>query len=201
MCVFVIQGELFVNDKLDRETKAEYQLRIEARDNFEDPDASNRRSNVTTFTVKLSDVNDNSPVFNRTVFNVTEEVREDKIIGSFVYTITATDKDIGSNGSVSYTLSSSANATNATNAQGEALFQIESSSGKITVARSLTDTVGWRFLTVIAKDGGTPPKSASATVLVDILDVNIHTPTITKPSGPIYVSEVCVLTLSILRIN
>ncbi|XP_064617448.1 cadherin-23-like [Liolophura sinensis] len=182
-------GELFVNSQLDREIKAEYQLRIEARDNYQDPEPINRRSNVTTFTVKLSDVNDNSPVFNSTTFYVTEEVREDRSIGSFVYTITATDKDAGSNGSVSYELSSSTNATNATDATGVQLFRIEPSSGKITVAHSLTDTVGWRFLTVIAKDGGSPQNSASATVLVEILDVNVHAPNIKEPNGPIYIKE------------
>jgi len=70
---------LVTSAKLDRETKAEYQLRITCHDSEADGKAL---TSTETLTVDVADVNDNDPVFTQTVYRA--ELIENNYVGAVV---------------------------------------------------------------------------------------------------------------------
>ncbi|XP_052778547.1 cadherin EGF LAG seven-pass G-type receptor 1-like [Mya arenaria] len=159
-------GLLQVVNTLDRETTDVYYLEVTIVDAGAVP-----RSAIVTATVTVSDVNDNYPIFQPVPtttysFSVSEQVPS----GSSVDSVSATDADINTNGavtfSVAYFLAGDSNH-----------FVIDSSSGAIATAATLDrETQDTYVLVVRAIDGGTSPKTATATVSITILDYNDNTP-------------------------
>ncbi|XP_067685582.1 protocadherin Fat 4-like isoform X2 [Haliotis asinina] len=88
-------GHITVSGDLDRETVANYSLIIKAMDNAVTPLPA-----TTQATILITDVNDNTPTFTTTAYSVT--VRENSTNLSKVTIVTAADRDVGCNGSVSY---------------------------------------------------------------------------------------------------
>uniref|UniRef100_A0A3B4TRB4 FAT atypical cadherin 2 n=3 Tax=Percomorphaceae TaxID=1489872 RepID=A0A3B4TRB4_SERDU len=90
------EGEwgLIVKERLDRETKDRYTLKVTATDGkFEAP---------VTVDVHVLDINDNSPLCEQLVY--TEVVMENSPSSMFVLKVSASDPDVGANGQISYTL-------------------------------------------------------------------------------------------------
>ncbi|KFQ54915.1 Protocadherin beta-15, partial [Nestor notabilis] len=87
--------ELVTVSALDREEMARYILTVTAADAGSPP-----LTTTHTFTVDISDVNDNAPVFNQTSY--TMYVRENSVPTVLVGTISAVDADVGSNAKVTY---------------------------------------------------------------------------------------------------
>ncbi|KAK2495045.1 hypothetical protein MC885_019950 [Smutsia gigantea] len=82
---------------LDRERIAEYNLTLVAEDRGAPPLLT-----VRPYTVRVSDENDNAPLFTRPVYEVS--VRENNPPGAYLATVTAQDPDLGRNGQVTYRL-------------------------------------------------------------------------------------------------
>lgn len=79
--------------------------------------------------------------------------------------VTAVDLDTGNNARLNYRL------------QGSAAFQIHPNTGWIFVAQNLDRELVNRYaLTVFANDNGLPAATASASVLVNVLDDNDNDP-------------------------
>ncbi|XP_019466968.1 putative protocadherin beta-18, partial [Meleagris gallopavo] len=83
--------ELVTMSALDREKTARYSVIVTAADA-----GSPRLSSSHTFTVDISDVNDNAPVFNQTSY--TMYVHENNVPALLVGAVKATDADAGANG-------------------------------------------------------------------------------------------------------
>ena len=89
------------------------------------------------------------------------------ISGTIATKIHATDKDLGDNKKIKYSLMDSANNH----------FKIDISSGIVTLAKPLDrETKGFYNLTVRAMDSGRPRKSTITHLLVVVLDVNDNPP-------------------------
>ena len=89
------------------------------------------------------------------------------ISGTIATKIHATDKDLGDNKKIKYSLMDSANNQ----------FKIESLSGIVTLAKPLDrETKGVYNLTVRAMDSGRPRKSSITHLLIVVLDVNDNPP-------------------------
>ena len=88
---------MVVSGGLDRETQASYTFNVVVFDTL-----GAVLSSVTSVTITVTDVNDNSPVFTADSFSLT--VLEEQASGLFIATITADDVDEGDNGIVSYGL-------------------------------------------------------------------------------------------------
>lgn len=86
---------------LDRETKDSYTLTVKVTDKGENP-----RSTTGTVVVKISDENDNHPVFQPDQYE--ESIKEDTASGTTVVIVTATDADIGDNSKIMYSIASGA---------------------------------------------------------------------------------------------
>ena len=100
------------------------------------------------------------PVVTATTFSVAENSAN----GTSVGTVTATDSDAGQTRTFAITAGNTGDA-----------FAINSTSGEITVADSAVlnfETTAQFLLTVSATDDGTPPASGSATITVDLTNVN-----------------------------
>ncbi|XP_036950739.1 cadherin-23-like isoform X6 [Acanthopagrus latus] len=114
--------------------------------------------------VQVTDVNDNSPVFAPS--SVTTSVPEDSEVGSNVTVVPATDKDSSFNKEIRYSLSG-----------GEGRFDIDPVSGMVSVAAALDrETKAEYNLLVVAEDQGRPARSATASLLVQVSDINDNIP-------------------------
>ena len=114
-------GEVRTKRQLNRESIAKYTLVIIAQD-------VNLRCHKgrTELTINVGDVNDNAPKFDRNPYQFS--VSEDKSVTYQVGFVSATDRDIGSNGRLRYTIVSGA---------GKDDFSMNPSNGRINVARAL----------------------------------------------------------------
>ena len=122
--VFVVNnqtGELETALKLDREVKSNYFVIVSAKDKTSDSEL--RQVGHCQFVIHVTDENDNYPVFEVERFETS--VKQDLGVGQRVLQVRATDKDVGENARVTYTIDG-----------GSELFAIDS-DGWITVKSSL----------------------------------------------------------------
>lgn len=148
---------------LDRENRPSYTLTVVATDQGTPPLHA-----LKTIYLKVTDVNDNAPEFEKEVYNA--NVMEVADPGTSVFQVVAHDRDEGNNSVVSYSLLH----TPDTHSQW---FQIDEHTGLITTQTHIDcETEPVPQLTVLAKDNGRPQLSSTATVLVTIHDVNDNEP-------------------------
>ncbi|XP_071426670.1 protocadherin gamma-B5-like [Pithys albifrons albifrons] len=157
---------------LDREQAAEHHVTVVARDR-----GSPALSSSTELVLKVSDVNDNAPVFEEAAYSA--YVPENNAAGALVLRVSARDLDAGTNGSVSYWL-----AGGSAGAAGAApLVSVEARSGAVYAQRSFDYEQCREFsVAVRAQDGGTPARSSTATVRVFVLDQNDNAPRVLWPA-------------------
>lgn len=178
---------------LDREIQPRHNLTLLAFDGSE-PYHTGRLNII----VEVVDENDHSPQFTSSAY--TAIVSEDAGVGSVIplrestfdtvrqsdasgvsavyfdrgSQLMATDRDVGPNGQIKYEFAAS------TDPQVMDLFTLDQDNGQIRVAKPLSYDIrprGWKFQ-VLAKDGGRPARSSSATVLIQLKDANTHGPDI-----------------------
>nr|XP_033326579.1 protein dachsous [Megalopta genalis] len=149
-------GELYLARRLDYETQQRHGLLIRALD------GAGHSANLS-LSVEVQDVNDNPPVFERKEYHV--EVPEGAKLDSQILQVTAVDLDTGNNARLSYRL------------QGSSAFRISPNTGWIYLAQTLDrETLDRHALTVLATDNGSPAATASASVVVTVLDDNDNDP-------------------------
>ncbi|XP_052121154.1 fat-like cadherin-related tumor suppressor homolog isoform X3 [Frankliniella occidentalis] len=167
-------GVLSIREPLDYEICRSYFLTIEAIDGGEPP-----LSNQATINISISDGNDNAPIFNQPSYSA--RIREDADIGGKILQVTASDFDSEKNGEITYKIRGGDNLRQ---------FSIDSSSGYISVAKSLDREVSSsHVLEVEAVDGGIPPLSSIALVNIDISDVNDNAPFFSEKNYTAVVQE------------
>ncbi|XP_061428881.1 uncharacterized protein LOC133355557 [Lethenteron reissneri] len=197
---------------LDRERRERHVVRVVAKDS-----GVPRLSSTAVVFVRVADANDNPPAFPRLVYEAA--VAENGPPGLRVASVTATDADVGKNGAVVYSIErvialrmgaggadtaggGDATASRAADAAGTvrpptvvrpslSAFRIELTTGLVTASQSLDreDAPGGYALAVVARDRGVPPLSATATVIVRILDRNDNAPQFELPDFHFYVRE------------
>nr|XP_031530234.1 cadherin-19 isoform X3 [Vicugna pacos]XP_031530235.1 cadherin-19 isoform X3 [Vicugna pacos] len=92
-------GVIRISSKMDRELQDEYWVIIQAKDMIGLPGAL---SGTTSVLIKLSDVNDNKPIFKDSLYRLT--VSESAPIGTSIGKIMAYDNDIGENAEMDYSI-------------------------------------------------------------------------------------------------
>lgn len=118
-----------------------------------------------TLNVNVVDLNDNAPAITGTY---TKTLPENTAVGTIIYTIAATDADIGRNGELSFAIT----AGDPTND-----FTIESRSGILQLSKPLNREVTPSYtLTVTVTDNGVSPLLSVVTVSFTISDVNDNDP-------------------------
>jgi protocadherin Fat 4 len=154
-------GKLSVSPSgLDFETAKEYELWVEVSEQ----DEPELRSAVPIY-IKVKDVNDNSPIFETKIYNVS--IPEEEPGPKLVTTVVAVDKDSGVNGEIRYMLSEE------TVKKYGKLFEIKRESGEVYSMFKLDrEEQSHYVLEVEASDLGDPPKTGTATVMINVLDIN-----------------------------
>uniref|UniRef100_A0A8C6DGE9 Cadherin 19 n=1 Tax=Moschus moschiferus TaxID=68415 RepID=A0A8C6DGE9_MOSMO len=92
-------GKIRISSKMDRELQDEYWVIIQAKDMIGLPGAL---SGTTSVLIKLSDVNDNKPIFKDSLYRLT--VSESAPVGTSIGKIMAYDSDIGENAEMDYSI-------------------------------------------------------------------------------------------------
>uniref|UniRef100_A0A667YBD0 Protocadherin-8 n=1 Tax=Myripristis murdjan TaxID=586833 RepID=A0A667YBD0_9TELE len=157
---------------LDREKIPEYNLTVVAEDLGSPPFRT-----ITQYTIRLTDENDNAPVFSKPVYEVA--VVENNAPGAYITTVVARDMDMGSNGKVSYKLAD----TYFMGSPISTFVSLDPASGSLYALRSFNYEVMKQLeLRITASDSGSPPLSGSANVYVRIVDQNDNAPVITQPA-------------------
>uniref|UniRef100_A0A8C3U0B6 Cadherin domain-containing protein n=1 Tax=Catharus ustulatus TaxID=91951 RepID=A0A8C3U0B6_CATUS len=164
--------ELVTVSTLDREHTAQYVLRVTAADAGSPPLTSTH-----TFTVDISDVNDNAPVFNQTSY--TMYVRENNVPSVLVGAVSAADADEGLNAKVTYSLAPGPAAER----PSCSCISVNSENGHVFVLRPLDyERLKHTEVTVSASDAGSPPLRANVTVRLVVLDENDNAPLVLYPA-------------------
>ncbi|XP_062485289.1 protocadherin beta-15-like [Pezoporus occidentalis] len=164
--------ELVTVSALDREETARYILTVTAAD------AGSPPLTIThTFTVDISDVNDNAPVFNQTSY--TMYVRENNVPTVLVGTVGAVDADMGPNAKVTYSLI----PAHLTQQPSCSCISVNSENGDVFVLRPLDyEQVRQIEVMVSASDAGSPRLSANVTIFLVVVDENDNAPLVLYPS-------------------
>ncbi|XGW17440.1 hypothetical protein V3C99_002216 [Haemonchus contortus] len=152
-------GRLSLKAPLDRETKDLYTFSIDVA---AQPLVYHQNSTVIV-TIRVSDVNDNSPVFAQSEYSVT--VRDGMRSGELLQRLVATDADSGDNGRISYRILSG---------DDYGIFSMGSESGALMFNQwddeQLTRHVDGRWtIYVEAKDHGSFPRATLIPVKVSIV--------------------------------
>lgn len=150
-------GVISVIRKLDRETITRYQLIVRADDN-------GGLSSSATVNIRVTDINDNNPMFDESMMPFRFEVEEGKVNQS-VGVVHAHDIDEGVNAEISYSLSD------------EIPFTIDKKTGEIRTKLELDyeKVKDYKFV-VTAKDGSPDMRLGTATVTVSVKDVSDEVP-------------------------
>ena len=157
-----LTGALTVNVPLDRESRDEYELTVTLTDRGLPPLSSRR-----ALTVYVTDENDHSPAFARESFSI--RVAEDQPIGSRLLSFSATDSDVGINAELRYSLRSG---------NEYQYFHLDRLTGELSVWQRLDHELFSSYQLVLeAVDLGSPQRTATAQLTVDVTDVNDYTPT------------------------
>lgn len=159
-------AELVLMKELDRETQSSYTVDLVATDG-----GNPYRSGSTKITIKVTDFNDNSPVFDQNSFSVT--LPEDAPVGTVILDLNAVDADEGLNGEVVYGFGKQVSH------EIRQLFQVDNKSGRLTL-RSPVDfeDKSTYELDVQAHDLGANPTPSVCKIIIHVLDVNDNAPEI-----------------------
>jgi hypothetical protein len=173
-------GNLVVQRSLDREIEDLYNLSVIARDRGSPP-----LSMEVSVRVYVGDVNDHNPVFSNSLFNFS--MKENTATGSVIGVMTADDADKGSNARLVF------NLRNPTIVN---VFSVNNKTGELIVATPVDfETTRASFgkrtinVAVVVRDSGSPSRSASTFVVVNVLDVNDNSPRFVSSISTAYVKE------------
>ncbi|XP_055782697.1 protocadherin gamma-A2-like isoform X2 [Salvelinus fontinalis] len=162
---------LVTDGVLDRERNVEYNITFTAVDEGTPPLSASK-----SITLRISDVNDNAPVFELSLY--TANVMENNSPGGSVFSVRAHDLDWGQNARVSYLLIESQLNGNPISSY----ISVNAETGVIQAVRSFDYEQTKSFeMYIKAQDGGSPSLSSNATVKISIRDQNDNAPQVLYP--------------------
>jgi len=167
-------GILAVTRPLDRESQNRYQLNVTASDHGKPP-----KSSWQLIHIQVEDINDNPPHFLRSIYETS--VAENAGVGTFVIKVSATDKDVGTNGNLTYSIPEGI-------ADGK--FSVDPATGSVVTSGAIDrEDKSFYVVTVYVRDGSFPAQYDTTTVLISVVDVNDHAPEFGQSCYPLYIPE------------
>ncbi|KFV53241.1 Protocadherin-23, partial [Tyto alba] len=163
-----ITGLLTTAQLLDREIQERYSLTVMALD-----DGSPALSATQVLTITVLDVNDETPVFLKELYETA--VRENQDPGEFVIKVEAVDRDAGLNSLLQYEVLPGS---------GYEKFKMNLDSGELVTTASLD-----REAQEVFSIKGRPSRSSTAQLTLTVLDENDHSPLFAKTQYQISVRE------------
>ncbi|XP_053702208.1 protocadherin-10-like isoform X2 [Synchiropus splendidus] len=173
-------GELIIREKIDRESICMTKttscfLKMEVI--LENP--------IRIFNIELEimDINDNAPVFRRKTMHL--DISEATPPGERFSLTNAVDADVGANSIKTYSLSESK------------YFSIDIQTGSdgskyvdlVLKGKLDREEQSVHHLILTAEDGGVPPRSGTASIIINVLDINDNAPQFSQPVFEVNVPE------------
>ena len=154
LIVYILFFQVFNRDEPDREKTVH--VTVKATDN-----GRPQLEDVCTLKIKVTDQNDNSPVFDRAVYDV--RLSQDTQVGTQIMRVSATDVDEGDNQKIVYRLDATRIPTDIE------YFEYHWQTGVVKLKKKLDKPIGYVFeLKAHAQDSGTPPKSTEIDVTLEV---------------------------------
>ncbi|XP_053101881.1 protocadherin alpha-8-like [Hemicordylus capensis] len=168
----IMSPELVLKRTLDREDIPSYHLLLTATDGGE-----LELTGTVQLLITVLDVNDNSPVFNQSVYEVS--LSEMSANGILVIKLEATDPDEGINKDIIYAFNTPLPS-----------FGIDENTGEVRLKGKLDfEDVNLYEIQVLATDKGHAPMQGNCKLLIEVLDVNDNTPEMSLKSLSVPVPE------------
>ncbi|KAL2779033.1 protocadherin alpha-11 isoform 1 precursor [Daubentonia madagascariensis] len=167
-------GEVRVNGSLDYEENKFYEIEVQATDKGTPPMAGH-----CTVWVEILDTNDNSPEV--AVTSLSLPVREDTQPSAVIALISVSDLDSGVNGQVTCSLTP--------NVPFKIVSTFKNYYSLVLDSALDRESVSSYDLVVTARDGGSPSLWATATVSVEVADMNDNAPAFAQPEYTVFVKE------------
>ncbi|KAM9740625.1 protocadherin beta-16-like [Menidia menidia] len=154
--------EMVLHKPLDREREEQMSFLLKAVDG-----GNPQMSGTVKIYVTVLDVNDNAPVFAQSVYKAA--IAENSQTGTVVTTVSAVDADKGTNGDVSYAVSTTMDSVSD-------VFTVNENGQVILVGEVDFEKAKYYQIDVEAKDRG--GLSDSTKIIVDVIDINDNKPVI-----------------------
>ncbi|XP_045408527.1 LOW QUALITY PROTEIN: protocadherin alpha-8-like [Lemur catta] len=167
-------GEIVVQGNLDFEQVNLYKIRIDATDKGHPPMAGH-----CTVLVRILDKNDNAPEIALTSLSL--PVREDAQFGTVIALISVNDLDSGANGRVTCSLTP--------HIPFKLVSTFKNYYSLVLDSPLDHESVSAYGLVVTARDGGSPSLWATASVSVEVADVNDNAPVFPQREYTVFVKE------------
>ncbi|KAK3891723.1 hypothetical protein Pcinc_004396, partial [Petrolisthes cinctipes] len=167
-------GDLVALEPLDYEDpdhRRGFHFRVQVTDLGEEGWALDRHVAETRVKLQLVDENDNDPVFSRDVAHL--DLPEDTPRGALLATFTALDPDGGGESSVRYSI--------AEESDPRRQFGVDEGGAVRLMGGLDRETAAAHTVLVLAVDQGTPPRTATATLTMNVTDVNDNPPFLAEP--------------------
>ena len=170
-------GLIQTSARLNREERADYSLVVTAADGGSPP-----RSVSVVVVVHVVDANDNAPRFTQPSYALT--LREDLVTGPLPAALVAFDDDAGVNAQVTYDL--------ITGMPGVMTpFSIDATTGTLVLSAPLDFETQSEFeFSVVARDGGAPARTSTASVSIRVVNIDETPPTFPNPCSVIVREDV-----------
>uniref|UniRef100_A0A8C6QTR5 Protocadherin alpha 2 n=1 Tax=Nannospalax galili TaxID=1026970 RepID=A0A8C6QTR5_NANGA len=167
-------GEIRTKGELDYEERKSYDILVTASDKGIPP-----MSGHCKISIKLVDINDNAPKVSITSLSL--PVQEDAPLGTVIALITVSDRDSGINGQVTCTITIQVPFKLVSTFKNYYSMVLDSALDR--------ETTSDYKVVVTARDGGSPSLWASASVSVEVADVNDNAPAFAQPEYTVFVKE------------
>uniref|UniRef100_A0A8C4GJG0 Cadherin domain-containing protein n=1 Tax=Dicentrarchus labrax TaxID=13489 RepID=A0A8C4GJG0_DICLA len=156
--------EMVLEKPLDREKNEHLSLILTAVDGGEP-----QMTGTMQILITVLDVNDNAPVFTQPIYKAS--INENAPVGTVVATVTATDEDHGSNGRITYSISSVLD-----NARG--LFEVNDESGEIRLKGNVDYEKKAKHYEIDIEATDKGGLADTSKVLIEVTDLNDNAPVI-----------------------
>ncbi|XP_063354035.1 protocadherin alpha-3-like isoform X33 [Pelmatolapia mariae] len=183
-------GVLYVSERIDREELCSEELKcpvsVEA--------VIHNPLKLYRIDVEILDVNDNAPLFTTKLQNL--YIAESTLPGVKFELSEATDADMGKNGVSTYKLSQNENFSLAVHKAGDRV------SAELVLQKALDrEKQAVITMTLTAVDGGTPPKSGTSQLVINVLDNNDNIPIFSESLYKTKIPENIPLGLNVITVN
>uniref|UniRef100_A0A452QJ55 Protocadherin alpha 3 n=1 Tax=Ursus americanus TaxID=9643 RepID=A0A452QJ55_URSAM len=169
-----VSGYISVKGNIDFEETKLYEIQVEATDKGNPPMAGH-----CTVLVEILDTNDNVPEL--VIKSLSLPVLEDAPLGTVIALISVSDRDSGANGQLTCTLSPHVPFKLVSTFKNYYSLVLDSALDRESVANYA--------LVVTARDGGSPSLSTTASMYVEVADVNDNAPAFAQPEYTVFVRE------------
>ncbi|KAL4823291.1 hypothetical protein H8958_022297 [Nasalis larvatus] len=167
-------GEIRTKGKLDYEEAKSYEIQVTATDK-----GTPSMSGHCKISLKLVDINDNTPEVSITSLSL--PISENASLGTVIALITVSDRDSGTNGHVTCSLTPHVPFKLVPTFKNYYSLVLDNSLDR--------ESLSAYELVVTARDGGSPSLWATASVSVQVADVNDNAPTFAQPEYTVFVKE------------